>query len=469
MGNSSVVDMIKSGERSRLIPVVADMSKEERAVSPVLAVFSVVPAFANSMLDEVGGPTNQRARIKCFSQVVFKDGPTDRKLRPDGLIIVDSGRKIWSALVEAKVGNSEISGKQIEDYLDIARHLGINAVITISNQFAPNPTHHPVSVNKQKLRSVELYHFSWLALLTKATLIGQSKQVDDPEQAFILRELIRFLNHTSSGICEMSRMSGSWKDVCMKVQTGTPIAKGDPAVLAAVADWHQLSRFLALDLSVAVGRPVSVWMPKSQLADPMVRRNSDVTSLTTMHTLEMELNVPGVASRITVQADFLRRSVRFSTTINTPQDKSRPTAAITWLTRQLPLLKESTDTLLRVHWSRRTPDTVVTIAEAIRDPKSAAPDNRKELPISVDVQRVVDLATRFKGAATFVEDIKRELPKYYRDVVQNVSNWVAKPPKLAERPELSPDNDVVEVIQEVEAVREASSADSTGSQEPILE
>lgn len=456
MGNSSIVDMIKSGERSRLIPVVSDMSKEERAVSPLLAAFSVVPAFANSMLEEVGGPTNQRARIKCFSQVVFKDGPTDRKLRPDGLIIVDSGRKVWSALIEAKVGNAELSSKQIEEYLDIARHLGINAVITISNQFAPNPTHHPISINKQKLRSVELYHFSWLALLTKATLIGQSKQVNDPEQAFLLRELIRFLNHPASGICQMSRMSSSWKDVCMKVQTGTPIAKNDSAALAAVADWHQLTRFLALDLSTAVGRPVAVWMPKRQLNDPAIRRDNDVASLSTAHTLEAELDIPGAASRLTVQADFLRRSVRFSTIVATPQDKTRPTAAVTWLTRQLPILKDSIDTLLRVHWPRRTADTVVTFAEAVRDPKTAAPDDRKELPTSIEVQRVVDLAVRFKGAATFVEDIKRELPSFYKDVVQNVSNWVAKAPKFAEQPSTPPENDIVELIQEVEVLGEST-------------
>jgi hypothetical protein len=94
MASTDVSDLIKFGERSRLIPVVADMSKEERAVSPLLAAFSIVPSLAHSMLQEVGGPTNQRSTVRCFSQVVLKGEPTDRKLRPDGFLEVDTGRKV---------------------------------------------------------------------------------------------------------------------------------------------------------------------------------------------------------------------------------------------------------------------------------------------------------------------------------------------------------------------------------------
>lgn len=422
--------LIKSGEQSRLIPVVADMSKEERALSPVLAVFSMVPSFAHSMLGEVGGPTNQRAKVSCYSQVVFKDGPTDRKLRPDGFIIVDSGRRQWSALVEAKIGNATLSIEQIECYLDIARHLGVDAVITVSNQFAALPTHHPIQVGKQKLRSVSLFHFSWLALLTKATLLANSKQVDDPEQSFLLSELIRYLSHSSSGVCEMARMGGDWKALCTRIQTGTPLARTDAAAIAAISEWHQLARYLALDLSSAVGKPVGVRLPRAHANDPKIRQDFDIVALTEKHLLRLELDVPNAASKLLVEADFLRRTLRFSVSLTPPADKSRPTAVINWATRQVPKLADATDTLLRVHWGGRVADTVGTMFDVSRDPKSVAPDERKALPIGVEIQRVIDLAARFKGPNTFVEDMRRELPRFYQEVVQNVTNWVPKPPRI---------------------------------------
>jgi hypothetical protein len=251
------------------------MSKEERAISPLLAAFSVVPTFAHSMLQEVGGPTNQRAAVRCFSQVVFKGAPTDKRLRPDGFIEVDSGRKVWRAIVEAKVGGAELSGEQVESYLDLAKQLGIDALITVSNQFATVPTHHPIVVSKQKLRSVELYHFSWLAILTKARLLSDDRRIDDTEQAFILKELIRYLSHESSGVCQMTRLGKEWKEVCTKTQTGTPIGKTDADTAAVVSQWHQLTRYLALELSAAIGKSVDVWLPRSHAKEP-ARRLAEV-------------------------------------------------------------------------------------------------------------------------------------------------------------------------------------------------
>ncbi|MEX2496146.1 MAG: hypothetical protein WD448_08665 [Woeseia sp.] len=332
MAAQAISDLISSGERSRLIPVVSDMSKEERAVSPVLAAFSIVPALAHSLLQEVGGPTNQRATVRSYSQVVFKRGPTDRKWRPDGLLEVDSGRKVWRALIEAKIGNAELSGEQVECYLDLAKQMNLDALITISNQFSTLPTHHPIAVNKMKVRRVELYHFSWLSILTKARLLSDDKTIDDPEQAFIT----------------------------------------------------------------------------------------------------VEMSIPNAAARLCMEADFLRRSLRFSISLNTPQDKTRPTAAVNWATRQLASSAHSSDTLIRARWPGRAVDTVARLSDAIADPKSVAPDEKKELPVGFEIQRVVDLAARFKGSSTFIEDARRELPRFYKDVVQNVANWVPKAPKYKE-------------------------------------
>jgi hypothetical protein len=317
--------------------------------------------------------------------------------------------------------------------------MNLDALITISNQFATLPTHHPIAVNKQKLRQVELYHFSWLAILTKARLLSDDKKVDDPEQAFILKELIRYLSHESSGVCQMTRLGTEWKEVCTRIQTGTPIAKGDSAAASVVSQWHQLTRYLALELSAAVGKQVDVWLSRAHSKDPVQRLAEESASFAANSALNVEMEVPNAASRLRMEADFLRRSLRFSISLNTPQDKTRPTAAVNWATRQLASLAESSDTLIRAHWPGRAVDTVARLADAIRDPKLVAPDDKKDLPTGFQIQRVVDLAGRFKGSNTFIEDARRELPRFYKEVVQNVVNWVPRAPKYKEETTVEPD------------------------------
>jgi hypothetical protein len=72
------------------------------------------------------------------------------------LIVVTTGKKQWTAIIEAKIGKAELQTEQVELYLDLAKEHRIDAVITLSNQFAATPTHHPVMVKKNKLRSGSL-------------------------------------------------------------------------------------------------------------------------------------------------------------------------------------------------------------------------------------------------------------------------------------------------------------------------
>lgn len=47
-------EFLKSGERARLIPVVADGSREKRIASVVLAVMTAVPPFARALIASTG-------------------------------------------------------------------------------------------------------------------------------------------------------------------------------------------------------------------------------------------------------------------------------------------------------------------------------------------------------------------------------------------------------------------------------
>ena len=89
--------------------------------------------------------------------------------------------------------------EQLECYLDVAREQGFDAVITISNEIAPTPGAHPTAVDKRKLKKVALHHLSWTQVLTEAVMQKEHRGVADPDQAWILGELIRYLEHPRSG------------------------------------------------------------------------------------------------------------------------------------------------------------------------------------------------------------------------------------------------------------------------------
>lgn len=428
----SIKDSIAFGQIARLIPVVADSKKEERATSSLLASFMVVPAFASEVLSDLGAPMGKRSVIECYTEVCFKSEDKAKLSRPDGLIIVSSGSKTWSALVESKIGNFELRKDQVEEYLDLAKAHGIDAVITISNQYAITSRHHPIAIAKQKLKGVEVFHYSWLSLIAKAVLITDNKKIEDPEQAYILSELIRFYNHDSSGVTQFTRMDSCWKDVCTSVMQKAALSKSSAEVQAAVGSWQQLLKYLALDLSMKIGQPVSVFLSRSKVQDQELGFQEDCAQLVSDHCLTAEFDIPNAASRIVLHVDIVRRTLNLSMRLDAPKDKSRATASINWFTRQLKGKPNTIDLVIRAHWPRRRPTTTAALVDILEKPEKLVPEGVSEIPSSIEVTRVVDLMARFKGAQTFVEDATKNFSGFYHDVGQHLVAWVAKAPKVKE-------------------------------------
>jgi len=459
---SGILNILSSGVQARLIPTIADSQKEERATSCLLASFMVVPTYARDVLSEAGAPVGKRINLSCYTEIIFKSNEKGKKPRPDGLVVIDNGNKKWTALIESKIGNSELTQEQVEEYLDLAKQHGVNALITISNQFATTPTHHPVKVSKTKTRSVELYHFSWLSLVSKAVLLCDNKRVDDPEQAYILSELVRYLRHNSSGVSSLTRMHGDWKEACRSIQQGTPLVKGSDTVENSVASWHQLLRHLALNLSMKIGQPVTISLSRARKKDAEINFQEDCTQLVKGGSLEAEFDIPNAAAKLAFSSDFLRRTINISMRLEAPKDKSRATASINWLTRQLRSGSPS-NVVIKVHWPKRIPLTAGQLTEVTENPSEIIPPGVSELPTFLEVTRVIDLVGRFKGAKTFVEDASREFPLFYHDVGQHLSKWVARAPKVKE-----PESDTPSIPTIFSGPVEFISPENNNRDEPIL-
>ncbi len=118
--------------QARLIPTSGISGAEEqerRATSALLAVMSVVKEFSKVLLGPLGAPSGS---VETFIEVPFALGEV--QVIPDGLIRVSRGSRSWTALVEVKTGRNELQTQQLENYLDVAREQGFDALITISNE-----------------------------------------------------------------------------------------------------------------------------------------------------------------------------------------------------------------------------------------------------------------------------------------------------------------------------------------------
>jgi hypothetical protein len=428
MHETALPELLKQGSKARLIPVLADTSKENRVTSVFLSCLMAVDDFGSRLLGTVGQRVGARAKIQCFTEVVLEKSP-DKKARPDGLIILEVGKRRWTALVEAKIGLSELDAEQIAQYLEIAKVNNVDAVITISNQLAALPTHHPVKIAKSKLRGRKLFHWSWMHILTQAVLLLDSENVLDKDQRFILEEMVRYFQHDSSGIRQLGRMNAEWNDLTLGVKNGARLAKTSDEVINAITAWHQLQRDLCLILTRKLATPVSLRLTHAHKLNPEARLRDDCQQLAQKVSLRTTLEVPDAAAPLNVTADLLRRTITCSMRVNAPGDKKSAKARINWLIRQL-ADADASNIFVRAIWPGRAVNTVASLEEIRENSAELFVENRKLSPTSFDVMSVTDLAGRFSAPRKFVEEIKQIVPRFYEEVGENLRNWTPSPPKI---------------------------------------
>lgn len=423
-------DFLATGEQARLIPVGSEGKKEGRATSVLLANLSAVHEFAQVIFGAVGIRIGTRANIEVYTEVVLKDKSGKETLRPDGLIIINTGRAKWSALIEAKIGNSELNAGQIKDYLSLAQKYKIDAVITLSNQYSAIPTHHPVNFKKSDLKGVDLFHFSWMFILTEAILLLKSLSVEDADQRFLLNEMVRYFDHDSVGVSEFTSMNKEWKDVTTSVRSGSSLSKTSIEVENTVVSWHQEARDLCLMMSRTLAAPVSLRLSRKHTNDPVARVKDDSETLVKTCALTCELDIPNAVSPLKVTADLQRRAVDCSMSLNAPKDKQRPSARLNWLLRQLKDTNDE-DVFIRAYTMGRGNNPQVKLNEIRENPDALLVREGNQIqPVAFDIILSRDLAGKFSGRNTFIQVVEETVKDFYEFAGQNLEAWSPPAPKI---------------------------------------
>ena len=423
-------EVLKVAHPARLIPTVADSRREERLVSILLATLPRVRPFAEQLLDRCGERLGKSSVLASYTEVEFPSADGVSKDRPDGLLCLTTRKVRWTALLEAKIEKAEIDEEQIQKYADLAKRFQIDAIITISNQLVPLPTHVPYSVPKRVSNQVKLFHMSWISILTLARLILRNKEEIDPGQAFVLGEMARYFEHSSSGVRRFDQMNSEWRPLVLGIRDGQQFKRNSPEIENTVTSWHQEERDVCLILSRRIGEQVSIRrMSRKHRAEPARRLRDACDALVSSNELHSSFSVPNAASDLEVTADLQRRTISCSMKLSSPLDKQRASARINWLRRQLRDV-DGDDIQVRAFWPGRALPTQAPLAEVKLDSKCLENESPGMVPTGFEVVTIRDIAGRFSGRRTFIEDLENMIPEFYDEVGQHLRPWAPPPPSI---------------------------------------
>lgn len=439
---------------ARLIPTSGINGAEEqerRATSALLAVMSAVKEFGTAVTKSMGAPAGS---VETFIEVPFD--LDDRKVFPDGLIRVTRGRKSWVALVEVKTQGNQLAAPQIEDYLDVARAQGFDALLTISNELAPTPGVHPTTFDRRKLRKVAIHHLSWTEIMTAAVMQKVHRGVADPDQAWILGELIRYLEHPRSGASGFEDMGDDWVTVRNAVEMGTlhPNDKGAPRVASR---WEQLVRFACLTHGQKLGVEVQPSLSRKEQSDPLATNQALVSRLAQEGVLERDIRIVGAVAPLTLGADMRAQKVTCSVTVDAPKE-GRPLTRVNWLLRQL---KDAPDNL-RIDTfvaNGRAASASELLKDAREDPSRLLGSSTRELRSFRLVLAAPMGAKRGKGRGSFIGSVLDVLEHFYESTAQNLRPWAPSAPRIRPVP------DQVEAEAQEQGISESLVSTAASSQD----
>ncbi|GAA3524502.1 TerD family protein [Streptomyces osmaniensis] len=325
----------ESWREARLFPVSvlkSDRDREMRATSVLLSVMAQVPEFGRRLTAAFGAPSG---RTETFTEVSLPHGDTPR--RPDGVIRVERAGKLWTALVETKTNGNSLKADQVQAYMDIAARRGYEAVITLSNDVALEGS--PlvdVKVDGRRKHKVALWHLSWAEVAHQAQMLIRHEGVGNAAHAWLLQELLHYLQHENSGCHGFQNMGAAWVPVRNGIDDET-LCQGDPRALEVVESWERLIRQVCLRMGGELGQKVLPVQRAKRGTDPGTRRALLADQLCLDGRLQAELRIEGTPGVLAVSADLRTGKLRTSVEIPAP-DQGYP---LTWVKRLVRRLAEA--------------------------------------------------------------------------------------------------------------------------------
>jgi hypothetical protein len=418
----------------RLFPTIniKNSEIEMRATSALLATVTAVSEFADKIVKEAGGVTSNVNHIKCYTEVSYEPEFSDSKVpacRPDGLIRIKKGKTDWAALLEVKVGKAILEEDQIITYQNLAKNLGIEALITVSNQtLTPNGDNPYIGI--RRLQKVKTKHFSWERLQNIAEILIKNDKVKDEDQRWILREWIKYITHDSAGIIQQPDLGEkNWKQILNAVKNNN-LQNYQTLLVDVIHQWNAFMKIVGLKLGAGIGREVKIKRDKDEKKwmEGLKKEALDGS------TLSGKLNIPS-ASDINIDYDIRAKRVYISSEIK-PLENATQRGHLTWFLKQLRKMEDVPNDLnIKVEWKKRggliTCASYEELKDGIEPLLQIEGGNRIDknlIPrfIIIEWSRKVSSSVSKKVLQSIIDDVL----VFYGSILQNLKPSPKKPNKL---------------------------------------
>jgi hypothetical protein len=377
-------DYLDGGDEARLIPVGAATQKERFACSVLLASLRVVHPFARDFFDHIGWKVGSWSEIRGYTEPVFSNQPDGITCRPDGLLILDTGKKERRAIVETKIGSAKISGDQLAQYCRLAKANKIDAIITVSNELSADPTHLPYDIPKE----------------------GK-------------REIIRYFDHESAGVSCNTTMCADWSEVVERILGAARLSTSDVAVSSVVSCWHQQLASVCISQTRQLKFPVTLRLSKPQW-DQRIRLSDDISKFVESNRLWATFEYPAPQIPIELVADASRRNVTCRLTVDAPLNRRTYKSRIRWILGQLPddlVLPARLDVVWKYNQRSSAP------LSALREDLDAGKIDSPSAPRAFEIVYVADVSTKFAGTKSFIPAVEEALVAFYESIARHVRPW----------------------------------------------
>lgn len=395
-----VQELTNKGNMPRLVPV---FKKTERTLLSVfMRALDLVAELRAEFLSQCEFRAGRTCKFQSYMEPTYQPAKYS-DVRPDGLITCERGQTSWSAFIEAKSEKSAIRPEQILDYANLAASLGVDAVISISNEY-PRAAHEPpyyLPGNKTKKRAI--YHFAWSEIRAMFETVLASDNVSELEKQ-VLDDCLFYFWQKLSGILTYDSMPAEWPDFVQSSGVGVGFSAKTPGITEIVKGWHQERR----DLCSKLARGLTLFtQQKHELglkADIHDIVAYDRKALAERYDLRCVYVFKGTKSELHVVAELRDRKITATLAARPPENKAAR-ATISWIARCTEEIATEKTSLL-VGWKGRNNQEWAMLSDFRANPEIVLGDN-KQAPKFVKLVRQIHDVRRFKSRKGFVEDIEK--------------------------------------------------------------
>ena len=377
---------------------------ERRLLSVFMGALYLVPEYRGAFYKLLNYTSGKTCSHQCLMEPQYKT-PKYPNTRPDGLVVCTRGQSVWSVFFEAKT-DKPIRPTQMQEQADLAQILEVDAVVSISNEFAREPKELPYALPLSKRRKRDFFHFSWADIRTFTTLFLDENTLCNQTEIMVLEQVLHYFWQPDTGIKTYDAMPPDWPKFVESARDvrGLGFQTNTSGVTEIVHGWQQERRDLSAKLMAKTKLKLRMQHEAGTRADSDQRLKFDKQQLANDYVLTATYQFLDTKTNVWVKADL--SACRISTAIEfSPPAGKKARGTITWLIKKLQD-NAPENLIVSIDWRGRSQAVHKPLA-ILNDEIDQVCEGQKEAPKTIRLIQEFHDVRQFKSRSKFIEQLEK--------------------------------------------------------------